>query len=133
MKVALLPLVLMLASCAHTFKVPRAIPAFHKKKVCSEESLKYLKGHSQKAQALAAAPMRELMACYEKFGAMASYNACLVAGFDKEGKQEFFEISSREVTLSDDIKKCFSEISQLAPFTEMKNATVLQPLRFYPK
>src|SRR5687768_9864055 len=96
---------LLLAACASDG------PKFDKDKVCSTQSLKYLKNPRNRTKSFRPNPAlvqevakthRDMQLCYEDFklrSGLEEFNTCLVVGIDERGKREFMNFDSREVEL----------------------------------
>jgi hypothetical protein len=138
MKLCLLVLLFLLVSCT------TPSPRFYKNKVCSNESLKYLR-HPQnirKRMSTHPALLRNLAAtstgmqgCYEELKqrtGIEEFSTCLVVGIDRYGKQEFFNFHSREVELDDKFLTCAQSVTKSIPFEKYgRNYILLQSYQFY--
>ncbi len=119
------------------------VPNFEKEKVCSKESLHYLqKQQKTKKQIFAESLNTELLstqdrmqACYNEFKARTGkdeFNTCLVVGVDKKGKTEFFNFSSKEVSLDDKFIECAHQVTKNLEYGKHgKDYVLVQSYQFY--
>ncbi len=137
-------LLLAVISCASHHQVK--IPNFMKEKVCSVTSINYLQKYPAKtknssskieestAKMLSLQPL--VRKCYEQemleTKSEPSFNLCLVTGYDKKGKQEFFEFSTNEIKLSENLISCLNNLKNREELNGLKDVTVMQPFRLYP-
>lgn len=142
----LLPVCFLLSfySCASLRTQQTQIPVFKDDKVCSPKAMEYLKDqkkpHNYTKEELHSYMLKLeplIRTCYqnemERTGVQNSFNLCLVVGLDNNGNQDFFEFSTSEVSLSDTMRSCLREIEPKADFGRLKDISLIQPYRLYPK
>lgn len=136
-----------LFSCSSNRPQQSEIPAFVKEKVCSPEALAYFTKPAKKNSTtkFTDAEIRPYMLkmqpfltnCYEqemlRTGQNNSFNMCFVSGIDKKGFKEFFQFSTTEVNLSLEMNKCLDAIKNQVDFEKIKDVTILQPFKLFPK
>lgn len=146
MKTALLVVVMMISGCA-TNKVQDTIPPFQKELVCSDEALSYLKKDkplSANQQTYTEADIHPRMLslepairkCYEeeiiRTNKSHSFNLCFVVGYNAKGVMDFFEFSTKEITLSADFKECLVKLKARKELKGFKSLVITQPFRLHP-
>ncbi len=148
MKWTILLTSLFLLACSSN-RVQELIPPYQKERVCSDESLSYLaKKHSTQVarkQKYSDAEIHSRMlslepairSCYEsemsRTNKTHSLNLCFVIGYSPKGVQEFFEFSTKEITLSPNFIECLAALKVREELKGFKDLTVIQPYRLYPK
>jgi hypothetical protein len=119
-------------------------PRFNKEKVCSNESLKYLRNPrniSKRApqspgliQAMAKSS-KGMQACYEDFKNRTGYeefNTCLVVGVSEDSTTEFYNFSSQEIVLDQKFLSCARTVTKSITFEKYgKNYILIQSYQFY--
>ena len=128
---------LILVSCASRD------PKFEKEKVCSSQSLNYLKKQTKtKKYLFSEALNQELMQtqptmqqCYESFRARSGqeeFNTCLVVGVDRKGKTEFFNFSSNDIQMDKEFIECAHKVTKSLQYGKHgKNYVIVQAYQFY--
>ena len=119
-------------------------PRFVKEKVCSHESLKYLRNPRNKIKRAPKSPeliqavadtSRSMQLCYEDFKNRTDeeeFNTCLVVGVDEYGGLEFFNFGSQEVNLDQTFLNCAKAVTKSIPYsTYGTNYILIQSYRFY--
>lgn len=135
-------LILLLQACA----TPKRIPYFKKENVCSDESLSYLsktsvnnlgKVEAEKFQRVFRSIAPKISDCYSeemnRTKKVEAFNLCQVINYDKKGKLNFAEFSTKEVTLSTELKSCLEKINQSIEISGVKDTSVFQRYSLYPK
>jgi len=144
MKSALLLLVPFIYSCSHAPET-KPIPPFEAQKVCSPQSFAYFQKATDepagtkigewKTQMEALQPM--IQKCYqselEKRPNYQGFNVCLIADYDAQGKQKFFEFSTQEVAMSSELTQCLNNLQHKVNLQNMKDITVVQPVKLHLK
>jgi len=132
----LISLSLFLFSCSSTGD------KFEPEKTCSDLSLKYIKNNKHKRYLQSQEIINALQgtqagvqACYESFvkrkGAD-EFNTCLVIGYDKRGKLDYWELSSKEAKLDKEFVNCSNKVIGEVPFWKYgKNYILVQSYHFY--
>ena len=108
---------LTLISCASN-RVQEEIPVFVKEKVCSDNSLAYVAAAKKLARKKDVGSSRLevekamqtlgplVRSCYEteveRTNKPHSFNLCLVAGYGPRSELEFFEFSTKEISISEE-------------------------------
>lgn len=119
-------------------------PAFVKEKVCSNESLKYLRNprnrdkraiqNPQLIQDMAATT-RSMQLCYEDFKNRTGheeFNTCLVVGVDHYGDLEFYNFGSKEVRLDQAFLNCARAVTQNVSYSSYgSNYILIQSYQFF--
>lgn len=140
-------LLFTLAACS-SLRVEDSIPPFLADKVCSSESLAYLKKSSNPpvverkileddifARMLSLEPT--VKRCYEdemeRTNKNHSFNLCFVAGYSVNGDIDYFEFSTREVQMSQEFKSCLSELKGRKELIGLKSVNIVQPFRLFHK
>lgn len=139
MKVIFLLFILVLFSACASER-----PAFVKEKVCSTESLKYLKNPRNKYKRAIRSPAlfmdianttKSMQLCYEDFKNRTGYeefNTCLVVGIDHIGRTDFLNFSSREINLDQSFMNCAKAVAATVPYSKYgKNFILIQSYQFY--
>lgn len=130
-------------SCSTTSYQP--LQKFNKQKDCSDQSLHYFKSTSHKTKiAIDKNILKEILSefshpikrCYQKeidAKRAKSTNLCLVVGYDKSGKQEFFQISEKKKLVQDEFGKCLNRLrdSKILEGNNLKDVHILQPYRLH--
>lgn len=143
-------LLMVLTTACASYK-PNELPPFEKTKVCSDASLAYMskpkpvKTGTPRLHTEAEIQNRMInleplvRKCYENLlqdtsssGAPATFNLCLVFGYNIKGQQEFFEFSTREYNMPESLKSCLHSIKKSRELEGLKSISVLQPFKLYP-
>lgn len=119
-------------------------PKFVKEKVCSNESLKYLRNprniskralNNPKLIRDVANSTRNMQMCYEDFKnrtGQEEFNTCLVVGVDEVGGLEFYNFSSQEVKLDQTFLNCAKAVTKRLPYSTYGNNYILiQSYQFF--
>lgn len=139
-------LLLLFSSCSSHRPQQTEIPVFVKEKVCSPEALAYfLKANKNPTKVYSSEEISPyvhkleplIRSCYEqemhRTGQQNAFNLCFVTGLDKRGNKDFFQFSTSEVMLTLELKKCLDDIKHQIDFRPLKDVTILQPFRLFPK
>lgn len=131
-------ILLMLVSCASEN------PLFVKERVCSTEALKYLQNPRNQYKSTYTSPSLiaevastadSMQLCYEDFKnrtGQEEFNTCLVVGVDYGGNVDFFNFSSREVSLDETFINCARSVTASIPYSHFgKNYILVQSYQFY--
>lgn len=131
-------LLILISSCASEK------PRFVKEKVCSNESLKYLKNprnkfkRAPKSMALIQAMAKSsngMQACYEDFKNRTGheeFNTCLVVGVNESSQTEFYNFSSQQINLDQRFMNCARNVTNSIPFEKYgSNYILIQAYQFY--
>jgi hypothetical protein len=137
---------IFLFSCSSHRPQQTQIPHFDKDAVCSPEArayiVKYPKFNAKprythadsRPYVLKLQPF--VQACHQqemsRTGQQNSYNLCLVVGLDKKGYKEFFQFSTTEIVLTNEMKKCLDDIKLKADFGKLQDLTIVEPFRLFP-
>lgn len=134
----LMMMMFLIGSCA-TEK-----PRFIKEKVCSNESLKYLRNPRNKIKRAPNNPKliqdvanttRSMQLCYEDFKNRTGeeeFNTCLVVGVDEYGGLEFFNFGSQDVNLDRQFINCAKAVTKSIPYSAYgSNYILIQSYSFY--
>ncbi len=133
---ALFVALVLLGSCASKDRT------FDEKKTCSPLSLNYIKNNKQKRFLQSQDAITEMektkpgvQACYEAYAKRTGnqeFDTCLVAAYDKNGKLDYWELSSQQVKLDNEFVSCTNKTLNLVPFWKLgKNYILLQSFQFY--
>ncbi len=135
---SLILLLMFISSCASEK------PRFIKEKVCSNESLKYLRNprNSIKRAPRSAALVRDIakssrgmQACYEEFKNRTGheeFNTCLVVGVNEYARTEFYNFSSQQINLDQKFMNCARKVTSSIPFEKYgSNYILIQSYKFY--
>ena len=119
-------------------------PRFIKEKVCSNESLKYLKNprNISKRAPQSAALIQEMaksskgmQACYEDFKNRTGneeFNTCLVVGVNEYSQTEFYNFSSQQITLDQKFMNCARNVTKKIPYEKYgRNYILIQSYQFF--
>lgn len=119
-------------------------PRFVKEKVCSNESLKYLRNprniskralNNPKLIQDMADTTNSMQLCYEDFKLRTGkeeFNTCLVVGVDEYGGMEFYNFSSQEVSLDQTFINCARAVTNKIPYSSYGNNYILiQSYQFF--
>lgn len=131
-------LLMFISSCASEK------PRFIKERVCSNESLKYLRNprninkRAPKSATLIqeiAKSSKGMQACYEDFKNRSGYeefNTCLVVGVNEYSQREFYNFSSQQINLDQKFVNCARNITNTIPFEKYGNNYILiQSYQFF--
>lgn len=132
-----------LISCSTTSYQP--LREFNKQKDCSVQSLKYFDSKSHKTKnTIDINKLKEILTelshpvkeCFQQeidTERAKSTNLCLVVGYDKSGKQEFFQLSERKKPVSGEFGKCLNRLrnSKVLKNNHLEDVHVLQPYRLH--
>ncbi len=131
-------LLMFISSCASEK------PRFIKEKVCSNESLKYLKNprNLSKRAPQSAALIHEMaksskgmQACYENFrnrSGHEEFNTCLVVGVNEYSQTEFYNFSSQQITLDQKFMNCARNVTKKIPYEKYgRNYILIQSYQFF--
>lgn len=129
---------LLLSACSG-IKTP---PLFVKSEVCSQKSQDYINSHLlmplpdprlSRSLYLNLKPL--VTACYEieskDHPKERLFNLCMVAGINKNGKQDFFEFSTNESDLSPDFWHCINRLSHRLEFLDFKDTVLIHAFPLY--
>lgn len=143
MKSTLLISIFLLASCSRL----KPVPKFDAQKVCAPEDYAYLqKTTDRPAEANEkakqwSAEMEKIQPliqrCYkenlDRTMDPQGFNVCLIADYDKDGKQKFFNFSSQEYAMSYELKKCLNDLSSKIDTAGIKDISFVQPVKLHTK
>lgn len=143
MKLILLSLALATAACSHISRDTRPIPAFESEKVCSAQSLAYLKktstgpaGKKHTAWNEQVSKLQPLVhQCFikelDRRPSYQGFNLCLIADYNAKGVQEYFDFSTTEVVLSGEFLKCLNDLRSRPEIQGFKEAVFVQPFKLH--
>ena len=131
---------LLTTSCATQQSSPGSLP-FDQQRVCSAESLNYLKTAPQFVpsdatyeRVLTLAP--EIKKCYDNEIVLRNsyppFNLCLVVGYDRAGAIEYFQFSTSDTELSPDMNRCLANLITQKSIRGPREIAVVQPFRIEP-
>ncbi len=146
MKVAALITLVIITACSSQ-RAQETIPPFQKEIVCSNEALAYLKkdkplpANQQKyteseiySRMLSLEPA--IRNCYEEEIARTNkshtFNLCFVVGYNAKGIMDFFEFSTKEITLTTEFKECLVKLKARNELKGFKSLVITQPFRLHP-
>ncbi|HXH74318.1 MAG TPA: hypothetical protein VNJ08_05090 [Bacteriovoracaceae bacterium] len=140
MKLCFLLIAMVLAGSCATDKKPK----FVKEKVCSNQSLKYLRNPRNQTKVALRNPdliqqlvgtHKSMQQCYVEFKERTGseeFETCLVVGIDDQGQREYFDFSSNETGLDQDFMDCAHAVTKNVPFEKYgKNYILIQSYQFY--
>lgn len=115
---------------------------FDQNKTCSQLSLNFLRNNKHRTFLQSTEAINEMQktksgvqACYDSFvkrGGKPEFATCLVVGFDKAGKMDYYELSSRETKLDTQFVNCANKAIGAVPLWKLgKNYVLLQSYHFY--
>lgn len=131
-------LLMLISSCASEK------PGFVKEKVCSNESLKYLRNprniHKRAPRSAAliqemAKSSKGMQGCYEDFKNRTGheeFNTCLVVGVNEYSQTEFYNFSSQQINLDQKFLNCARKVTKKIPYEKYgRNYILIQSYQFY--
>lgn len=132
-------LLFLVVSCAS--EKPKFSPA----KVCSQESVRYLKHPRNNQKHYISSPnlnykmsstKESMQLCYEDFknrtGHNDDFNTCLVVGVDEYGVMDFYNFSSEEAKLDKKFMNCAAQVMGQVDFSSFGwNYILVQSYQFY--
>lgn len=145
MKASLLLVLALLSACAH--QKLRPIPPFDAQKVCAKADFNYLQkatdrvaSQQERSQEWVAEMSRIqplIHSCYQahidRSQDLQGFNVCLIADYDDNGTQKYFNFSSQEYPMSEELKKCLNALSGSIHGASIKNITFVQPIKLHVK
>lgn len=134
--VASLCLLVLLSSCASREIV------FEPEKTCSPTTLNFLKRNkarpflqSQEVVDAMKGTQTGVQACYESYtkrSGKEEFDTCLVVSYNRQGKLDFWELSSQQVKLDQEFINCANKEIGNVPFWKYgKNYILMQSYHFY--
>lgn len=132
----LMTLLLIVASCASDEV------KFDQNKTCSQLSVSFLRNNRNRTFLQSSEAINHMektkdgvQSCYESYvkrGGKQEFATCLVVGFDRAGKMDYYELSSREVKLDNQFLTCANKAIGVVPFWKLgRNYVLLQSYHFY--
>jgi hypothetical protein len=144
MKFASFIFFIVITSCSSN-RIQDTIPPYESEKVCSDKALKYLnidraKQSKKTTQFMESELYPRMLSlepairnCYEDEMARTNknqtFNLCFVVGFDQKEKMEFFEFSTKEISLTDQFKGCLAKLRVRDELKGLRNVVIEQAYR----
>lgn len=133
-----LVLLALITSCASKNK------DFAHDKVCSKDSVKYLKNPRNKTKTTVmnsallnelAKTQQSMQLCYEDYKNRTGhdeFDTCLVVGVDRRGKTEFYNFAAQGAPMDERFMNCAKAVTRKIPYGKYgKNYILVQSYQFY--